>query len=519
MEIDAPDDAPPILRLPVELLLQTSSYLSVADLFSLRLTCRHVEASIFASFCQEFFAERRFMITFSSLQALVDISSLPRFSEYITHLTIGLDRFDTSEALPRFADYWDPVTHTARDAPLVKEGINEHKLEAFTVEQNFIVSSGKLQMMLTEALGNLENLQELSLRDSNARKTSSRPDSNTLLVSHGAAHVFRETGINFIDHESHLHPHDHQFVDIVFSALLLALARSGTQLKALTVDISKHDVGLSSSAFSLPMFLLHDLQPTLFNLQHLDLSISFIQATLGSYSNRSAGFLSWQQHQLFKFLEQTPNLVSLRIVSKERGFVADGIIVWLASLLERESDGHQPDKQISRPSLPHFEHKFRALRELELINMAAPATTLSKVLSCLSQSLTKLSFSKLALTVTDSDDELDNDAQKPNAWVLLLQDMYACLQLESFAVSALEHHTPSCSRPQSTGGHPVAFLPSNFGVQGRLASGMLNTWSHTGNVTTMKDFLQEMSIKTIVICPRCKQNNAGYRSVEDILEA
>ncbi|KAI1501839.1 hypothetical protein F5X99DRAFT_381163 [Biscogniauxia marginata] len=520
-------DAPSLLRLPCELLLQTSSYLSLADFFSLRLTCRHVEIYLFDSFCKEFFAERRFMITFDSLKTLIDISKHPRLSGCLSHLTIGLDRFNSSDALPQFVDIWDSVTSTARAMPPVKDGINAHKLEAVMVEQNCLISSGQFQLMLGEALSNIESLEELSLRDSNAVRRTTRPGSNPLFVSYGAAHVLRETGMDFTNNESHLHHYDNQFVDVVFSAVLLALGRGRTRLKTLAVNIQKRDIGLSSSAFSLPTFLLRDIQPTLSNLQSLDLAASFIQGSLGSYSSRSSGFLQWQRHQLFKFLEQTPNLVTLRVKSKEQGFFADGIICWLANFLDTPPDKQSNDtsqvadtcgynqqhKDITLLSMPYPEHRFRKLCELELGNMVAPAATLSKMLLRFSGSLRRLKLDTVALSVNKLDDELDNNPKRPNAWSALLEGMYCFLDLEELSVSELEHHSERCSK--QNGSHPVAFLPSNFGVQSSSASGMLSTWSHAGSILTMKKFLREMSTKTIIICSSCKQRNHGYYSVEE----
>ncbi|KAI5925884.1 hypothetical protein F4810DRAFT_612951 [Camillea tinctor] len=526
-----PGVGPSLLRLPYELLLQTSSYLSLVDLFSLRLTCRHVETYLFDSFCKEFFAERRFMITFNSLKTLVDISKHKRLAGCLSHLTIGLDRFSSSDALPRFADYWNPVTHTVHgDIPMVKNGINPKKLDTYMQEQNFLTTSGQFQLMLAEALSNLASLDQLSLRDSNTTRRTTREGTNPSVVSYGAALALKETGMDFTNNESHLNHQDHQFVDVVFSTVLLALGRGKTYLKSLTVDIQRGDIGLSSSAFSLPAFLLHDLQPTLSNLQSLDLSASFTQVAVGSYSSRSNGFLQWQCHQLFTFLEHTPNLVTLRVKSKQQGFFADGIIGWLASFLNAPLDGSVSDtagvvdsyKYNARDStvvlhVPHYQHRFQKLCELELGNMTAPVATLTTTLFSLSASLKRLKLDKVALSILETDHELDNNPESPNAWSSLFEGIYNFLSLEELSVSALEHHTVKCEK--ENGRHPVAFLSSNFGVQSSAASGMLSTWSHSGSTFTMKKFLREMSAKTIIICSTCKRKNHAYWSVEESITA
>lgn len=53
----------PLLWLPCELLVHTASYLPPEDLFSLRLTCRRVETFLYETFSDEFFSDRRFMVT------------------------------------------------------------------------------------------------------------------------------------------------------------------------------------------------------------------------------------------------------------------------------------------------------------------------------------------------------------------------------------------------------------------------------------------------------------------------
>ncbi|KAI1422127.1 hypothetical protein F5Y12DRAFT_656040 [Xylaria sp. FL1777] len=524
MELDAPKKSPPFLQLPLELFLQILEYLGVADFLAFRLVCRHIETLLFDSFRRAFFTERRFSITFHSLQALVDITRSPRLKNCLTRLTIGLDRLHTSDALPRFADHWDTVNHTIRDEPIVKAGVDPYKLEDLTREQNFLISSGEFQLLLSKALSNLPYLEEFSLRDHNVPRRTKWVGMNHLLVSYGWSQIFRETGINFSGPESHLDNYDDSFVDMVFSATLLALARSQIRIDFLTVDIAYGNVGLSSSAFSIPEFLNQDINHTLFNLRSLDLCVSFIQVPLGSYSTRSNSFLKWQKHQLFGFLQRTPNLTILRVLSKERGFFADGIVGWLASLLDpTESEEHKQGNGVysENPSIPkalmppHFAHRFQALRELELGNMTAPARTICKILRCLSHSLRRVTFSKMALSVKSDDDELDNDPQKPNAWSAVFLDMLDSLKLEQLALSSLEHHTPSCSRHN---GHPVAFFPSNFGIQSGPANGLLYVWSHQGSADNIRDFLEELHSKTIILCRKCKQRNVGYRSVEEILD-
>jgi hypothetical protein len=165
--------------------------------------------------------------------------------------------------------------------------------------------------------------------------------------------------------------------------------------------------------------------------------------------------------------------------------------------------------------LPHFEHRFQGLVELELANMSAPTRTVQGILRSLSSSLKRLTLNKIALLVQQDDNELDNNPLRPNAWSAVFLDMHASCALERLALSALEHYTEKCSRQN---GHPVAFLPSNYGAQSGPTNGLLHAWSHEGTSDTIRDFLKELYTKTIVICRKCKRSNKGYRLVEEILE-
>jgi F-box associated protein len=85
-------DMSPFNKLPLELLLRTTNHLSTTDICSFRLTCRAIEISLFNSFAREFFTKKQFMLTYSSLQVLVEISK-SRMGDCLQHVIIGLDHF------------------------------------------------------------------------------------------------------------------------------------------------------------------------------------------------------------------------------------------------------------------------------------------------------------------------------------------------------------------------------------------------------------------------------------------
>lgn len=311
---------------------------------------------------------------------------------------------------------------------------------------------------------------------------------------------------------------------MIFTTSLLAVARSAKRLKAITVDIRKKDMGLSSSAFAIPKSLTEALRFTLQDLRSLDLSVSFTYVSLGSFTTSSLGFLPWQPHYLFKLLEHTPNLVRLRVGSKGASFLKDGIIGWLAQLVDlsrgKKVQGLRMNGIINTStSLNHLAQaqRFQMLQELELENMTAPASSLSKVLLYLTSSLRKLCLRMVGVYVGSEEDELDNDPRSPNAWTTIFQDISKFVNLEEIHVSSLGHHTPECSTKDNNR-HQVAFLRSETGVQSGPDNGLLNSWSHSASAPVIKIFLQEVAEKTVIICTSCKQRNSGYRTCEDILE-
>ncbi|KAI0161222.1 hypothetical protein GGR57DRAFT_498739 [Xylariaceae sp. FL1272] len=517
--------SPTFLELPLELLLLIWDYLAIDDAFALRLVCRELASRLFEPFCKEFFTERRFSISYYSLNVLLEITKHPDLKKCLKHLTIGLDRFDSADALPRVVNNWNQDTHSATATSDAKY----YKLEALNQEQNFLLNSGKFQLLMSQALLALPDLQSLVLRDRNAPKKLERSGANPLLASFGAERVSRETGCDLTGDlpNAHLGAHDDRFVDSVFLATLLALVQGQSKIDSLTVDIQKDNLGLSSSAFSLPECFLADIYPILARLRSLHLSVSITRSALGSYSDRSRSFLRWQTYQLASFLQKAPDLTSIRIQCKELGHFPKEIIRGLADILDPpETLEHHLDNQLDRANVcgdissipPILPHCFHSLKELELENMTTSIIPLSRVLKSVAGTLRRLTLRKVALWVSETDAELDNDYRQPNAWSKLFQDMLHPLELEleHLELAALEHHTKSCS--DRNNGHPVAFQPSAIGLQSGPDNGLLHAWVHYGSPNEIRKFMEELHTKTMILCVRCKQRNPGYRSVEEILE-
>jgi hypothetical protein len=102
----APYKMSDLLSLPLEILVEISSYLTTADLGALRLTCTQVERSLWDWFAKEFFAKKQFMITQQSSQALVDISHHSSLSKILKHVIISTLVYDTDNpSSPGFSQY------------------------------------------------------------------------------------------------------------------------------------------------------------------------------------------------------------------------------------------------------------------------------------------------------------------------------------------------------------------------------------------------------------------------------
>jgi hypothetical protein len=78
-----------IVDLSKELLLIIASHLSTADYGNLRRTCSAIEKLLFEDFAVHFFTTRQFMLTYPSLQALVDISKHESLAPYLRKVIIG----------------------------------------------------------------------------------------------------------------------------------------------------------------------------------------------------------------------------------------------------------------------------------------------------------------------------------------------------------------------------------------------------------------------------------------------
>ncbi|GAB7330024.1 hypothetical protein MBLNU13_g01714t1 [Cladosporium sp. NU13] len=130
---------PDLLRLPPELMLRISTYLTTIELGSFRLTCKDVERNLFKSFALEFFTKRQFMITQFSLDALAGIANHPTLAPYLNEVIIGLDAIHDRDSI-----VYDDDKNISRDV--------------------FLATGGACDL-LVDAFSKLPNLRSVGLRD------------------------------------------------------------------------------------------------------------------------------------------------------------------------------------------------------------------------------------------------------------------------------------------------------------------------------------------------------------------
>lgn len=296
-------------RIPLEVLTRITYFISTEDLGNVRLTCRAIERALIRFFSHEFFTKRQFMVFSESLKALVDISKHPVFSQRLKHVIIGTDHFPSLRE-----------THYSHHG-------SEHQQERLknaVADQEFLLQTGTLRDMLTEAFAGLPSLEVVELRDFNSR-TRRRDGLNYEWKSWGSTTLERETGSGLTMRwagRNYAHP------TAMFSSLVVASASlaSKPQVPSLEVNLRDAGTGLCDAAFYYPP-LAHvkpKIEQYLGRLTKLHL---VILPHAGIDCQPEHGFLR-------NFLSKATNLTWLRI-NFQRGAES-------AKLLTSPESPHQP---------------------------------------------------------------------------------------------------------------------------------------------------------------------------------
>ena len=384
---DAMDgNAPPILKMPIEILLRITDRLPTPSLCNMRLTCSALERSLYRSFTDEFFVRKQFMMTEDSLQALIDIAK-SRLGQHVRYVYFGLDHFhgDAARPLP------DPE----------KERILRERYGRTVA----LWSSGAHRVMLTEAFSLLPGLKGVVIRDFNSRRRT-RDGHGKEWRSYGSTTLFQETGVNLPQALTRhwgmpqpITPLD-QFCSQVFLAIVSALAAAKSTTESIEV-MSRQGNYLQDFAFLVPKSSMKDVSQLLGGLRqlHLSLDLSWRETTHWSAQNANQS-LTPPAPFLQQFLALMPSLKNLRINEQGANRVAGPA---LRHLLD----------SLSTTALP-------SLEELSLGHFAVELHTLLGLISRFT-SLKSLELWKLVMTQDIRDDW--ESTPKENLWAKLLGNL------------------------------------------------------------------------------------------------
>ncbi|OBT46830.1 hypothetical protein VE00_01943 [Pseudogymnoascus sp. WSF 3629] len=381
-------DSPSLLQIPLEVFLQVSSYLSTPDLGSLRLTCKHAEASLFETFGREFFSKRQFMLSETSLQVLIGISNHQRLSQFLSHVIIGLDNFE--------ACHFPPIRSQATRA---------ERFDAGHADEQALLGTGQDRDMLAQAFRNLPNLQTVGLRD---YSSGGRVRDNGQWHSYGATTIFQETGIRLLDNRSmYATEEDTRFAGRTFSSILYALGQSGAKPQSFEVLLRKAALGLPYDAFKIRKFFEPSVTPVLSGLKTLLLTIAPALPEADNGTDDDPG-VEHPDFPLRRYLCHTPNLTHLRLNflsalhSEPQRFM-----IWLGRTVSVNSPSGSPLPKSPDPvTLSH-------LRKLDFGMLTISPRVLVAIIHKFKPSLRSLSLWKIDLK---PEDQHRQDGKRVSAW-------------------------------------------------------------------------------------------------------
>lgn len=391
MDVDmaslSPPPPSPLLRLPLELLLRVSHHLTTPELGRLRLTCAHIERSLFDSFAREFFSAKQFNLTEFSLRALVGVSR-SRLAPYLTRLQIGVESI------------WHARTcHTHRSAAATYRHNQLH------THHWILAATGQDAVLLAEAMRGLTNLEDVVLRDTNSSRRS-RDGAGAAWNSYGDMTFRQETGWRLSNAAV---THDEYASYKVFIKTLQALAASGARVKGVELLLRQHGVPWRG-AFYVPDYLQPSVLPVLARLEKLHLTVGDNYRALSDGDAFNA--ITWS-FELRQFLGYVPHLLDFRL----NGFwgdtsVFDMFMDWLAMdegaavpCPDSIKDGGDAEERaIIEGSPPPI--GFRRLQRLSLGRIRVKPATLVRMVGKFAETLTEFALWDMTMVAAD-EGELD----------------------------------------------------------------------------------------------------------------
>ncbi|KAK7408606.1 hypothetical protein QQX98_009254 [Neonectria punicea] len=367
----------PFQKVPLEVLLRITYFLKTPELGNVRLTCRSIEQSLYTTFTQEFFTRKQFMLSDVSLQALIDISK-SRLGGHLRMVHFGLDRF--------------PPTSQGQPSPEQDMKLIQRHAGMFT-----LWNSGYHRDMLAEAFGNLQNLEDVVIRDFNSNRRS-RDGPYQQWTSYGSTTANRETGVRITQDSSHMWNTDfsHNFSSQIFAAVLMALGQAKARPKGIEV-MARRGNPLKNFAFNIAPYMESSVMPVLQNLEklHVDIDMTWRNGATGTGRARPPEAASYM---IRNFLLNTTNLRHLRINELHSSeSCLGGVLEWLAKP-SSTSPSSPASTSTSLPTIPSPD--FAQLEELNLGQMNAEASWILNVVRKLAPTLKRLEIWRVTLLRT-----------------------------------------------------------------------------------------------------------------------
>lgn len=412
----APPGTCPIQKIPLEVLLRISYYLSTPDLGRLRLTSRSIEQALYTTFVDEFFTRKQFMITQESLQALIDMSK-SRLSKHLRFVHFGLNRF--------FEEF-NPVAEDEKE-----DRLRRRISDIFT-----LWNTGHHRDMMAEAFRNLENLEDVIIRDSDSRRPRDGPHAKWR--SCGYTTALNETGDKMKYSDTFMRSVAGlpcRYSSQVFTAVIYALGTAQARPKGIDIMLTD-DNSLTDHSLNIPDFLQPSVVPILEGLEKLHLCIRVPFAPP-----------PFPPRLIQEFLPHATNLKSLRIneVLSHAAIMGD-FFDWIAGDLDYQAstDGtKQGDLVVSMPRL----------EKLSLGTMCVDAPRLLKLAWKFAPSLKSLELRRVTLFQEAPPDMQTMSKPEESFWDPFLKDLTEIpgLDLEHFKADMLgqrydsDHHNATVS--------------------------------------------------------------------------
>ncbi|KAI1461887.1 hypothetical protein F4805DRAFT_411296 [Annulohypoxylon moriforme] len=395
-----------LCTVPVEVLIEITSYLDTPSYCAFRLTCRGIEAAIFRTFAQKYFRKIRFMRTEFSLQALVDISK-SRLSSYLQHVIIS-----TRLLCPK-------RSFNARRPPVDERDNKLVKFNQLCSEQLVLLDTSHDQEMLAEAFRNL-NLQEIEISEHTPTFFPSLTP-----VTYGMSYLLRETSVDIKLDDVSSHSSQRRQNSSCIQNVLFALGKSGSRPKRFVIEI--YHSKFNDDTIHIPSFMNKVVSPVLSSLEAIEIRVG--SRSTASIPDRLTQPTSDQldTYHLRRFLSQSTQIKHLRL---EQMAHFDGFFKWLVAPHLNESCGRFLGPEPAQPPM------FADLHELELGWIEVNFQDITAVIKKFSSTLRKMTLHDMTLILPDaSKTEFE---EWPKA-VASLARRARCLQkvhLDSIAIGA-----------------------------------------------------------------------------------